>query len=162
MDMVPDPCHVSVTRHVSRVTFFLTFDWIELQRSYLHVKWSEFHQESNGHGPGPLSRVRHVSRVTCHVFSNFWLDWATEELFTCKMVRISPGIQWTWSQTPVTCPSRVTCHVSRFLLTFDWIELQKSYLHVNRSEFHQESNEHGPRPVSRVRHMSRVTCHVFC
>ena len=42
----------------------LTFDWIELQRSYLHVKWSEFHQESNGHGPRPLSRVRHVSRVT--------------------------------------------------------------------------------------------------
>ena len=63
MDMMPDPCHVSVTRHVSRVTFFLTFDWIELQRSYLHVKWSEFHQESNEHGPRPLSCVCHVSLV---------------------------------------------------------------------------------------------------
>ena len=156
MGMVLDPCHVSVTCHVSRVTFFLTFDWIELQRSYLHVKWSEFHQESNEHGPRPLSRVRHASRVTCHVFSNFWLDWATEKLFTCKMVRISPGIQWAWSQTRDTCPSRVTCHVSRFLLTFDWIELQKSYLHVKWSEFHQESIGHGPRPVSCVYNVTPV------
>ena len=30
----------------------LTFDIFELQKSYLHVKWSEFHQKFNGHGPG--------------------------------------------------------------------------------------------------------------
>ena len=61
MGMVLDPCHVSVTRHVSRVTFFLTFDWIELQRSYLHVKWSDFFQESNGHGPRHVTHVFYVS-----------------------------------------------------------------------------------------------------
>ena len=30
----------------------LTYDIFKLQKSYLHVKWSEFHQEFNGHGPG--------------------------------------------------------------------------------------------------------------
>ena len=61
MDMVLDPCHAPVTRHMSRVTFLLTFDWIELQRSYLHVKWSEFYQEFNGHGSRHVTRVIHVS-----------------------------------------------------------------------------------------------------
>ena len=48
MGMVSDMWHVSVTCHMSR--FLLTFDPIELQKSVLHVNWSEFHEESNGNG----------------------------------------------------------------------------------------------------------------
>ena len=29
----------------------LTFDIFELHKSYIRVKWSEFHQKFNGHGP---------------------------------------------------------------------------------------------------------------
>ena len=39
----------------------LTFDIFELQKSFLHVNWSEFRQEFNGDGPRHVTRVRHVS-----------------------------------------------------------------------------------------------------
>ena len=39
-----------------------------LQKSCLHVNRSEFHQEFNGHGPGHVTRGRHVSRT-------FFLIW---------------------------------------------------------------------------------------
>ena len=42
-------------------------------------------------------------------------------------------------------------------LTLVLDELQGHALHKNGVEFHQESNEHGPRHVTRVRHVS-VTC----
>ena len=57
----------------------------------------------------------------------------------------------------VTCPTRVR-HVFFILVqfshTFDQIELQKSVLHVNRSEFHEESNGHGPGHMTRVFYVS--------
>ena len=42
----------------------------------------------------------------------------------------------------------------QFLLIFDQIKLQESVLHLNRLEFYQESNGHGPRHVTRVCHVS--------
>ena len=84
MGMVSDMWHVSVTCHMSR--FLLTFDPIELQKSVLHVNWSKFHQEFNGHGPRHVTRICHASRVMWKVFANFRLDWATVKCFTCKMV----------------------------------------------------------------------------
>ena len=56
--------------------------------------------------------------------------------------RISPGIQWTWSQTRDTCPSRVdTCP----LLTLLPDELQRSVRGQIGVEFHQESSGHSLR-----------------
>ena len=37
----------------------LTFDIFKLQKTYLHVKWSEFCHELNGNGPG------HVTCLVC-------------------------------------------------------------------------------------------------
>ena len=50
---------------------FSTLVLDELQPSVLHVNWSEFRQESNGHGPRHVTHVCHTSCVTCHVFANF-------------------------------------------------------------------------------------------
>ena len=94
----------------------LTLVLVELQKSYLHENRSEFRQEFNGHGPGHVTRGRHVSRT----FFGFLKA------------------------------TKVACLIS---LIF---ELQKSYLHVNRSEFCQEFNGHGPGHVTRDRHVSRT------
>ena len=62
MDMVPDTWHVSVTcRHMSVTCPFLTLLPDELQGSVRGQIGVEFRQESNGHGPRHVTRVRHVS-----------------------------------------------------------------------------------------------------
>ena len=68
-----------------------------------------------------------------------------------KWGRISPGIQWTWSQTRDTCPSRVdTCP----LLTLLPDLLQRYARGQNGVEFCQEFNGHGPRHVTCLCHVS--------
>ena len=46
-------------------------------------------------------------------------------------------------------------------LTLVLDELQGHVLHQNGVEFHQESNEHGPRHVTRVLHVSTRDLHVI-
>ena len=53
-----------------------------------------------------------------------------------------------------TCLIRVFHFLVQFLLTFDQIGLQESVFYVNRSEFHEESNGHGPRHMTPVCHVS--------
>ena len=45
----------------------LTFDTLELEKSYLHVTWLEFHQEFNGYCPG------YVTYLVCYLEDNFTL-----------------------------------------------------------------------------------------
>ena len=47
------------------------------------------------------------------------------------------------------------------ILTLVLDELQGHVLHKNGVEFHQESNGHGPRHVTRVRHVSTRDLHVI-
>ena len=65
----------------------------------------EFRQEFNGHG------LRHVSVICRNVsITNFASRLAIEVYQGSKWSRISPGIQWTWSQTCDTYPLSVdTC-----------------------------------------------------
>ena len=98
----------------------------------LHVNRSEFHQESNGHGP------RHVSFTCRHViymwFCNFWTLCATHKCEGSKGVRNSPEIQWACSQPCKMCPS---CCVGRFpfnanfIKTSDVTVLQCRTLHLS-------------------------------
>ena len=69
------------------------------------------------------------SRVTCHVF---WLDWATEKLFTCKMVRM----------VPVTCHMSVTNHVSHFWLCQELRESLCLSVRPSRTKFSKVLNLH--------------------
>ena len=46
---------------------FLTLVPDELQGHVLHKNGVEFHQESNGHGPSHVTRVRHVPTRDLHV-----------------------------------------------------------------------------------------------
>ena len=107
----------------------------------------------------------HVSCMCLHViytwFSNFWSLWATVKCERSKWGTISPGIQWTRSQTRDTCPSRVDTWFTRDFVTPDSFELQTSVRGQNRVEFHWESNGHGPRHVIRVRHVSTCDLHVI-
>ena len=52
----------------------LTFDIFELQKSFLHVNWSEFRQEFNGDGPTHVTRVRRVSDTCFFHFSTVFLN----------------------------------------------------------------------------------------
>ena len=158
MDMVSDTWHVSVTcRHVIYTWFtrdFVTPDPFELQTSVRGQNGVEFHQDSNGQRPRHMTRAHHVSTRDLHViyawFCNSWSLWATDKFERSKWGKISPGIQWAWSQTRDTCPSRV-CHVStRDFLTSDPFELQTSVRGQNGVEFHQESNGHGVRHIAHV------------
>ena len=80
---------------------------------------------------------RHVS-VTCrHVsITNSASRWATEVCQGSNWGRISPGIQWRWSQTHDTCPSRVDMCPSLTLLLD---ELQRCARGQNGVEFCQEN-----------------------
>ena len=70
----------------------------------------------------------------------FFLTAKTKKLAICSTVQYS---------TPVLNICKI--------LTLVLDELQGHVLHKNGVEFHQESNGHGPRHVTRVRHVS-VTC----
>ena len=93
--------------------------------------------------------------------SNFGSRWATRTCLTSKWGRILPGIQWAWSQTRDTCPSRVDTWFTRDFVTPDSFELQTSVRGQNWVEFHQESNGHRPRYVTRVRHVTTRDLHTI-
>ena len=111
---------------------------------------------------GMVSDTWHVS-VTCrHViytwFCNFWTHWATDKYEGSKWGRISPGIQWAWSQTPGICLSHIWCtfsfwygtvfYIYENFVSSDPFELQTSVRGQNALEFHWESDGHGCRQMT--------------
>ena len=106
----------------------------------------------------------HVS-VTCPSrvdtwFCNFWSLWATDKCEGSKWGRISPAIQWWWSQTRDTCPSRVDTWLTRFFITSEPFELQTSVRGQNGEKFHWESNGNGVRHMAHVHYVSDA-CFLF-
>ena len=107
----------------------------------------------------------HVS-VTCPSrvdtwFCNSWFLWATDKCEGSKWGRISPAIEWWVVQTRGTCPACVYTWFTRDFLTSDPFELQTSVRGQNGVEFHQESNGHGVRYVTRVRHVLTRNLHTI-
>ena len=91
----------------------------ELQGHVLHQNWLEFCQESNGHGPRHVTRVRHVSTRDFLTFDPFELQ---------TSVRGQNGVEF-YQESNGHGPRHVTCvrHVStRELLTPGPFELQTS------------------------------------
>ena len=74
----------------------------------------------------------------------FFLTAITKKLAICSTVQYSTPVLYIYK-----------------ILTLVLDELQGHVLHKNGVEFHQESNGHGPRHVTRVGHVSTRDLHVI-